>query len=361
VGVFKRGEKYWIDFYDSNKNRVQESSHSSSKRDAEALLALRKSEIIRGIYKRPAKITFGEFGTRYMEYARANKRSWLRDQQMLEHLATFFGGERQFSEVIAADIEGYKLHRRKQVSGSTVNRELALLKRMFHLAMDWDLYLGSNPVRKVKFFQEINTGFRVLSKEEEKVFVASATPYIQDIALFALNTGLRIGEILSLKWEAVDLEKNLLTIFAEKTHKIRPVPINSAARRVLECWMLGKKNGFVFYNHETGKPFVDLAAGFALACRKAGIEGVTWHTLRHTFASRLLDRGTDIVTVQQLLGHSTVTVTMRYTHTNLDAKRSAVAKLEGFGDNLVTVRTKMQQSSQKLSPKTPLSAVASYT
>jgi integrase len=164
---------------------------------------------------------------------------------MLKQLTNFFGSERQIGEIIAADIEGYKLHRRREVSGSTVNRELALLKRMLNLAIDWDLYLGSNPVRKVKFFQEINTGFRVLSKGEEKKFLASATPYIQDIALFALNTGLRIGEILSLKWEGVDLEKNLLTVFADKTHKIRPVPINSEARRVLEFWTLGRKNEFV--------------------------------------------------------------------------------------------------------------------
>ena len=97
-------------------------------------------------------------------------------------------------------------------------------------------------------------------------------------------------------------------------------------------------------------------AGFALACKKAGIDGVTWHTLRHTFASRLVNRGVDIVTVQQLLGHSTVTVTMRYTHTNLDSKRAAVAKLEGFSDNLVTVCTKMQQSSPNCHQMRPLRA-----
>jgi site-specific recombinase XerD len=112
---------------------------------------------------------------------------------------------------------------------------------------------------------------------------------------------------------------------------------------------MGRKNDFVFYNHETGKPFVDLKAGFALACRKAGITDVSWHTLRHTFASRLLDRGVDIVTVQQLLGHSTVTVTMRYTHTNLDSKRAAVARLVDFGDNLVTVAPKCSNEKPQLS------------
>jgi len=78
---------------------------------------------------------------------------------------------------------------------------------------------------------------------------------------------------------------------------MRTVPLNTEARNVLEAWAMGRKNDFVFYNHETGKPFVDLKARFALACRKAGISDVSWHTLRHTFASRLLDRGVDIVTV----------------------------------------------------------------
>lgn len=318
-------------------------------------MTLRKAEILRGVYKRPVKMTFGEFGERYMEHAKANKRSWLRDQEMLEHLKKFFGNERQLTDITPVDIEAYKLHRRKFVSGSTVNRELALLKRMFNLAITWDLFLDLNPVRKVKFFREFNTRLRVLSPEEEEELLRHAAPYVQDIMRFALNTGLRIGEIFSLGWSQVDLQKGILTVFAPKTGKIRDVPVNAEALKVLEAWRFGRKNEHVFYNPETGKPFVDLKAGFALACRKAGISGVTWHTLRHTFASRLVNRGVDIVTVQELLGHSTVTVTMRYTHTNLESKRAAVEKLGGFGDNLVTVRTKMQQSKLGLSLKKVLS------
>jgi integrase len=349
MGTYKRRDKWWIDFYDQNHARVQESSHSSRRADAEALLSLRKSEILRGAYKRPVKITLGEFGKRYMEYAKANKRSWLRDEQMLRHLDEFFGTERQLAEITAADIEGYKLRRKAKVSGSTVNRELALLKRMFNLAISWDLFLDANPFRKVKFFREVNFGLRVVSPEEEEKLLRNASPYIQDIMRFALNTGLRIGEIFGLQWASVDLEKNILNVFAPKTQKLRTVPINSEARMVLDYWALGKRNEFVFYNPETGTPFVDLKGGFGLACRKSGIEGVTWHTLRHTFASRLVDRGVDIVTVQQLLGHSTITVTMRYTHTNLDSKRAAVARLENHGDNLVTQRPKLQHITPKLS------------
>ena len=78
---------------------------------------------------------------------------------------------------------------------------------MFNLAIDWDLYLGTNPVRRVKFCQQINLGFRVLTGEEEMKLLANATPCIQDIAVFALDTGLRIGEILALTWEQVVMEE----------------------------------------------------------------------------------------------------------------------------------------------------------
>jgi len=220
---------------------------------------------------------------------------------------------------------------------------------MLNLAIDWDLYLGSNPLRKVKFFQEVNTGFRVLSLEEESKLLTNATPAIQDIVLYALNTGSRIGEIFSLRWQDVNLDRNLITVFSPKTQKTRPIPINPDARRILEFWALGRKNEFVFYNQKTGTPFVDLGAGLELACKEAGVSGVTWHTLRHTFASRLLERGVDIMTVKELLGHSTVTVTMRYTHSNLDSKVAAVGKLAGNCYNPATLSTKLQQSSPKVS------------
>jgi integrase len=111
-------------------------------------------------------------------------------------------------------------------------------------------------------------------------------------------------------------------------------------RGIWDFQRLGRRNEFVFYNPDTGKPFRDLKGGFKQACKKAGISDVTWHTLRHTFASRLVARGVDIVTVQELLGHSTVTMTMRYAHTNLHAKQAAVKVLVPCSDNLVTMPRK---------------------
>jgi site-specific recombinase XerD len=80
-----------------------------------------------------------------------------------------------------------------------------------------------------------------------------------------------------------------------------------------------------------------VARGLKKACRKAGLEGVTWHTLRHTFASRLTGGGVDLVTVKELLGHSSIAVTMRYAHTNAESKSRAVRVLAGDSDKVVTI------------------------
>jgi integrase len=289
-------------------------------------LGARLTDIGRGQYQAPSKIAFDEFAEKYLIYAKANKSSWDRDGGMLKHMKEFFRS-RKLSEISVISVEEYKNSRSSAVKKSTVNRELALLKHMFNLASAWDLFLGINPLRKVRFFRENSITLRTLSPEEEERFVSNSSPYIADLARFALNTGMRIGEIFKLRWDQVDLSEGIISVYASKTGRIRKVPTNEVTERILQYWQLGRRNEYVFYNLEAGKPLRDLKAGFQSACRKAAISGVTWHTLRHTFASRLVNRGVDIVTVKELLGHSTVTVTMRYAHTNMGNKRDAVRNL----------------------------------
>ena len=163
------------------------------------------------------------------------------------------------------------------------------------------------------------------------------TPYLQDLVVFAINTGLRLGEIVSLKWEEVDLENGILKLLVRKNRRMLEVPLNDKALSVVRGWYGIRKCEFVFYNPETGKQWRDLWLGLKKACRKAGLEGVTWHTFRHTFASRLNGNGTDLVTVKELLGHSDIKTTMRYAHTNREAKTIAVRRLGGSSDKVVTL------------------------
>ena len=110
----------------------------------------------------------------------------------------------------------------------------------------------------------------------------------------------------------------------KKKRVMLEMPLNDQAMKIVKAWQGMRKNQWVFYHPETGHQFKDLWLGLQKACKKAGVENVTWHTFRHTFATRLNRRGVDIVTVKELLGHSDIKMTIRYAHSNRDEKIRAV-------------------------------------
>jgi integrase len=216
----------------------------------------------------------------------------------------------------------------KGLSGSRINRYLALLKKMFNLAIDWG-YLDTNPVKKVQLFSEKdNLVERILGDVEEQRLLDECADHLRPIVKTALHTGMRRGEILNLKWDQVDLRKRSIRVEKTKSGKNRHVPINDDLHE--EFSRLKKLNGnsiYVFLNPKTGQPIKEVKTAFNAAKRRADIQGLRFHDLRHTFASRLIEMGADIITVKDLLGHHSVVVTQRYTHSSSDQKMNAVQKL----------------------------------
>ena len=167
--------------------------------------------------------------------------------------------------------------------------------------------------------------------------LSCCSPYVQDLVTFAINAGLRLGDILNLKREVVDLEKGSLNVLVRKRRRILEMPLNEKALSVVKGWQGIRKCDYVFYNPETGGRWKDLWLGSKRACRKAGLHDLTWHTFRRTFASRLNGNGADLVTVKELLGHADIKTTMRYAHTNREAKTKAVRRLGGSSDKVATL------------------------
>jgi integrase len=209
---------------------------------------------------------------------------------------------------------------------ATVNRELSMLRREFNLAIRWGFHKGINPVKMIDFLDEDNLQIVTLSHEEEKALLKHCPSYLQDMVLFTLNSGLRAGDLFDLKWEGVDLEGRRMTLVMQKSKKVLKAPLNDVACGILQSWHAQKKCPYVFYNQLTGDRFRDLKASLGKAVKSAGIEHFTWHVARHTFVSRLIQAGVDIVTVKELAGHSSINTTMRYAHTNEEAKRRGVEK-----------------------------------
>ena len=122
----------------------------------------------------------------------------------------------------------------------------------------------------------------------------------------------------------IDLERNQIRVEQTKSGKIRIIPINSELLKSLREMKKTSKSDFVFVNPRTRKPLTNVNRSFKTACRKANLKDLRFHDLRHSFASRLVESGVDLITVKELLGHSTVRVTERYTHPNQEQKKRAV-------------------------------------
>ena len=139
---------------------------------------------------------------------------------------------------------------------------------------------------------------------------------------------MRKAEYLRLKWSSVDLEQGYLDILKTKSGKARQIPISKTLRAELE--KIEDKTEYVFLNPDTNLPFYDLKKPFERLCAKAGVKGVTCHTLRHTAATRMVNAGIDLVVVQELLGHADIKTTMIYSHPVPERKVQAINALNNF-------------------------------
>lgn len=213
---------------------------------------------------------------------------------------------------------------------ATVNRLLATLKHMFTKAVEWEMVEEEalKKVRRVKLLPENNRRLRYLSKEECQALINSCSPHLKPIIVTALNTGMRREEILSLEWEKhIDLRHGFILLDITKNGERREIPINQTVREALQGLIRGINSPYVFID-EKGARYKDVKKSFHSACRRAGIKDFTFHDLRHTFASHLVMAGIDITTIKELLGHKTLTMTLRYAHLAPSHKVSAVEILD---------------------------------
>jgi len=353
MAVYQKRGKWFIDYYYQGR-RIRESV-GTSKKEATQALATRKTEILQGRYHwldEKRTVLFEALAREYQDYSNANKRSWGRDQTSLKNLGSFFHG-RLLSHISPWMVEKYKQSRLEAgMKPATINRELACLKHMFSLAVRWGK-LREHPLRKVKLLREENRVERILSEEEEARLLRAANEPLRSILVVALHTGMRRGEILTLPWSCVDFERAQITVVNAKNGRSRKIPVNEILAQTLRGRKPGTDGGtFVFADPETGQPWGSVKTAFLASLRRAGIARIRFHDLRHTFATRLVDRGVDLLTVKELLGHSSIAMTMRYAHPIQENMRRAVELLSGDGHQMDTSRPQqhsLQASNQNVS------------
>ncbi len=276
--------------------------------------------------------TFPDFAAEYLElYAKRRKRSWQKDKYTIQKLNAFFG-RRRLSQISLLLIEKYKLQRQAVVSIATVNRDMACLKKILGVAVDWNKLVPRFPLKKIEIAKENNMRTRVLSPVEETRLMEKAGPRLTPLIILAVNTGLRLGEIRKLRREHINFSTRFITVPAEnsKSKKIRQVPMNAVVLDLLRG--LAPAAGYVFRNR-SGEHYKSIQAGWASALRKAGIKDLWFHDLRHTFATRFIERGGNVVVLSKILGHSTISLTYnRYCHPSNVSMLAAVENMAGKSD-----------------------------
>lgn len=320
---FKRG-KWWIDYYFQGR-RIRECV-GPSKTLAREVRAKRLAQIAEQRFfpeRVRRRITVAEWIDQQLEATEKTHRA----QRHRRIHGAFWKrklGKMRLDAVRPEDITAAIAEIRATRAPATGNRYLAFLKRVFTTAQESGL-VDSNPVRGVEFAREPAGRILWLDDEREERVMEHLEPRDRALVQLAMNTGMRQGEQWRLRWPDVALWRSLF-LADTKNGTSRWVPLNEAAKVALR-WLEAHRDPHS--DRVCPGSAYQAAHRFKIACKKAELDGYTWHVLRHTFASRLMLVGVPPKTVQELMGHKTIQQTMRYSHLAPSYLHEAVAKISG--------------------------------
>lgn len=231
-------------------------------------------------------------------------------------------GPVQIKSLTSEMVRQYIVDRRHDgAAAATTNRELTILKQICKRAEERGL-VHSDASRGVPFEKGAVQRTRWLTRDEECSLLERSPGWLANIVAFDLETGLRRGELLDLTWENVNLATKTIEITRTKNGVPRVIPLSGRATAILT--RLGPGVGAVFRREGRQISPSELEYFFKLAREKAGIQDLHFHDLRHTFATRLAQRGVELYAIQRLLGHKTIAMSARYSHHNVESLRKAM-------------------------------------
>jgi len=333
-------------------------------------------QILAGNYKvldQGKSITLRELSDRYLEYAMTKKRSWNRDVVSLKNILNMEIDNKKLGDypvdsIKVAHIQKYQIRRKRELdvkyagkgiaeedrNYATCNRELGCLRHIFNMGIEWEL-LSKNPVasKAVRFDKEKSRD-RILEDDELRRLLQVCSGQLYQVVMVALNTGMRRGEILGLRWQYVSLEKNKIDVKHTKSGDDRTIPINSFLHNVLDS--MAKDSVYLFSNRD-GKNTGDVKTAWNNAMRKAGVKDFRFHDLRHLVASKLARAKVTESVIALILGHKRTSITSRYINPQWDEMVEAVEELAKICHRFVTDSESCEVEDETTSTRENLQAI----
>ena len=325
---------YWYDFQVKGR-RFYDSTGTQSERKARDIEAAAREKAVRGnYYPNEEKMTLDVAAGYYWEDVAKAQSSAETTEYQLANLIKLIGKDVYLSEISSKVVAGFMRRRRGEtsrnggfISPSSVNREVQLLRRVMYRARD--VYEIAIPRVDWKTFklQEPDPVERPLGEDEEPRLLAELVAHLKDPFRFSLMTGFRAENTFALDWTQVDFQAREITVRMKSKKpggKVHILPITDEML-VLLAQQGPKDKGPVFTYK--GQLIRSYRTAWKAACRRAGVEGLRWHDLRHTVGTRLVQRDHDISEVQDYLGHADIATTRRYVHHKASAKHKMMETL----------------------------------
>lgn len=338
-------------------SHVQRSTKCKNKRDAETFerafrtnLALLKV----GLEERAEPPSFTTAADEFVDWCKCEHRKKPNTVRSYTRAVTtlkdFLGGFR-LDQVTVADVEGFKRWRSgqnvkpkktktsraasrkpaKRLAPATVNRELATLKILFNYFIRAEI-ISTNPVSKVKMLAENNGQLRVVSRDEEARYLIAASQPLRDFAAIMIDTGMRNEEVARIEKRNVDLKAGFVFVPDGKTKASRRrIPLTSRALTILAERIKSPSSTLVFASPSSNGILTTLKTAHATALRRSEVSRFRLYDLRHTFATRFLEASGDLITLQAILGHSSIHMVTRYAHPADVHKVEAIRRMEAAG------------------------------
>ncbi len=347
--MYKRNDYYYADFVHDGKRYVK-SLKTKSKSVAKELERKIRVEVESGKLelRQKQKLLKAKFIlvlNEYLETESIYKKSHRRDTTSSKHLLRFFA-KKTLTGITPDNISIFKLKRKaeiiakkkkineniseSEISLATINRELTLLKRIFNWYASQKRLTILNPVKGIELFKE-KARDRVLTEEEEKRFFTIGNPpqYLKDVVIFALATGARKGEILNLiKNDVVFRELGGSIVFRDtKNGENRKVVLTKKLTGFLKKVINVDSSSKHVFCYKNGQPLKSFDSGFRAVLKRAGIENLRFHDLRHTFCTRMASEGINPFMIMQIVGHKDTATAKRYTNPTDEHLLAAMEKM----------------------------------
>ena len=281
--------------------------------DAKKWARMVESEMDRGIFtslSKAEKTTLKEALEQYGKEITPGKKGAKQEKSRINILSNSALGPRFLASIRGADVAKYRDERLQNRSPITVNNELILLSHLFTVARkESDMEGLKNPVSDIRKPKQPAGRDRRLHPGEEEKLLASASLQLKPMIILALETAMRLGELVSLRWDNIDLTRRVAHLSETKNDASRTVPLSTRAAATLKA-LPHRLDGRVFVysaNHTASHAFSDLV-------NKLKIEDLRFHDLRHEATSRLFEKGLNPMEVASITGHKTLQMLKRYTH-----------------------------------------------